>query len=159
MTSFSGFQELAEEFEDAADALEDAAGDDVEEAIESGVETTARSVHRSAVRFVPVDEGDLRDSIQLRALVGRPLARQIVVTEEYAHAVEYGRGLVVITPKGDYPLRFTIDGETIVTNRVEQEPREAQPYLRPALNKNRSTLEREIKQELRRTLRQAFRNR
>lgn len=159
MTSFSGFKELAEEFEDAADALEDVAGDDVEEAIETGVATTARHVHISAVRNVPVDEGDLQASIELRALVDRPLARQIVVTEDYARAVEYGRGVVVITPKGDYPLRFTIDGETIVTDRVVQDPREEQPYLRPAMNAHRSTLEREIKQELRQTLRRAFRQR
>lgn len=155
----SGFDELAEEFEDAADALEDVAGDDVKEAIDDGVETTSYAVYTTTRQNVPVDSGDLRNSIELRAMAERPLARQIVVTEDYARAVEYGRGLVVITPNDAPYLQFEIDGEVIRTQRVEQEPRPPDPYLRPSLNLHRSTLTREIHQELRQTLRKAFRNR
>ena len=155
----SGFDELAEEFEDAADALEDAAGDDVKEAIDDGVETTTHAVYTSTQENVPVDTGDLRDSIEIRAMAERPLARQIVVTEDYARAVEYGRGPVTITPNSGEYLWFEIDGRTIRTPRVEQEPRAANPYLRPSLNLHRSTLTQEIHQELRQTLRTAFRNR
>lgn len=155
----TGFDELAEEFEDAADALKDAAGDDVKEAIDDGVETTAEAVYTSTLENVPVDQGDLRDSIELRAMMDRPLARQIVVTEDYARAVEYGRGLVVITPQNAEYLRFVVDGRVVYSKRVEQEPRPESPYLRPSLNLHRSTLEQEIMRELRRTLHKALRER
>jgi HK97 gp10 family phage protein len=130
MTDIGGFAGGAEDLQDLADALE-AVADEVDDAVDRAVRKTALDIEAQAKRKAPVDTGTLRSSIQARRLttgrwaVGTPV--------EYAAHVEYGTGPHLITPNGDDPLTFKVDGEWVSTYEVEHPGTPAQPYLRPAL--------------------------
>lgn len=155
-SSFTGFAELADEFEDAADALENA---DTEAAIDRGVESTSEEARDDAEVNAPRDTGELAESITLLAKI-RALERTIVVLADHGPHVEYGTSAHIIRPQEAQALRFrSSTGETVFAAHVEHPGTTPQPYLRPALNANQRTLEREIKRELRETLRAAFASR
>ena len=87
-------QQLAEKYPDVLDmALED----------------TAAAIHLEATRIVPVDEGILKNSINVKS---EPMRKSIGTSMKYAVAIEFG------TPTGTGP---------------NGGPR---PYMRPAFNNN-----------------------
>jgi len=138
MTDISGFGAAAEELDDLADALE-AAADEVDEAVDEGVRTTAFDVEGTAKRHAPVESGTLRHSIEARRLnIGRWAVGSSV---DYAADVEYGTAPHVITPDDADALRFPgPDGDPVFAQHVDHPGTPAQPYLRPALKQHESDL-------------------
>lgn len=151
-SSITGFAELADDLEDAAEALEDA---DTEAAMNRGVETASEQVVEDAQRNAPVDTGELRERIDLLPQI-RALERTVVAAADHSAYVEYGTSPHIIRPDEAQALRFQAGGETVFATRVEHPGTAPQPFLRPALNDNRSTLKREIQDELRAELRRSF---
>jgi hypothetical protein len=126
MTSFSGFEEAAEELGDFA-ALLETAGDNMEIAVDAASGKTAVAILFAAVQLVPVDEGDLKESLDVEKTSN---GRYLVGTDlDYAKDVETGRG-PVFAQNAD-ALHFFVDGEEVFATSVG--PAEAQPFLRPAL--------------------------
>lgn len=151
MTFGDGFDELAEQADDFGDDIRQM-DDEVAEALERALSETSRRIKLAMEGFVPIDEGDLLMSISEPKQTGT-LERTITVDEPYARAIEYGRGKVTINAKPGSALRFKIDGEVIYAGKVEQEPTAGTPFVRPAMRGNKHRLQREIREELRKTIR------
>jgi HK97 gp10 family phage protein len=144
----------ADGFEDFANEIEDLR-DDLERAIDRGVERTAIQVERSAKQNAPVDTGNLRASLRFRQ---RALGSYAVGTNvEYAPDVEFGTEPHVIEPDTKEALKFeTEDGETVFASRVEHPGTPAQPYLRPALQEHESDIADNIQEEIERLVDRRF---
>lgn len=96
-------------------------------------------IESSAKRLVAVDHGRLRGSIssEVRREGRSTIALYVGTNVHYGPHIEYGRG--AITASGDGVLHFEIEGEEIFVKSVG--PADAQPYLRPAIQKHRGTAE------------------
>jgi len=92
-----------------------------------------REVFRDIQRRVPVDTGELLDSLDMSvaSLVGT-----ITVSAEHWAAVEYGTKPHIIRSHGDYALRNRETGQSF-GRTVHHPGTEAQPYMRPAVYKKR----------------------
>ena len=128
---FEGLEEVLE----AIDKLDDTSG------IEAALGKACALVERSAKIKAPKDTGALRRSITskvdgLEGVVYTPL--------EYAPYVEYGTGLFAEEGgRKDVPWYYKNDeGEWVKTSG--QKP---QPFMRPALEENRTEILRIIKEE------------
>jgi HK97 gp10 family phage protein len=80
---------------------------------------------------VPVDTGELRESIGVQVQPGR-----VVVGPTAAHAtyVEYGTKPHIIEPKNKKALAFKVNGKTVIVKRVQHPGTKAQPFVRPAFD-------------------------
>lgn len=116
-------------------------------AIDSGVQTTAVAVERSAKQNAPVDTGTLSRSIEHRQV---ELGTYVVGTGiEYADDVEFGTRPHPITPDDADALAFEgEDGDLIFRSRVNHPGTPAQPYLRPALKTHQSDLAQNIREAI-----------
>jgi hypothetical protein len=93
-----------------------------------------REVFREIKRRVPVDTGELLDSLGMSVVHGTGI---ITVTAEHWAAVEYGTKPHIIRSGGDYSLRNRETGQSF--GKVVHHPgTPAQPYIRPAVYKKRA---------------------
>jgi len=158
MTTFDGFDDLADALREIEEAVEDAQ-QLIDPALDSAVEDTAKAIERSAKknlkRHGAIDTGNLRASIGYGRVdvahfrVGTPV--------EYGPDVEYGTSRHTITANGDDPLTFKVDGQWVSKWSVDHPGTPAQPYLRPALRDHQSTLARNIEREIQRVFNAVFR--
>ena len=147
MTSFSGLKSFADELEDFADRVGNAADEAaIDRAVDRGVEQTAEQISEDASQLAPVDTGRLANSLRAERRGSGEWA--VIADTDYSRFVEYGRGPVVATEAD--ALRFEIDGQVFFRKSVGPAP--AQPFLRPAIDMNRSALARNIRDEIRRTI-------
>lgn len=147
MTTIQGFDEFSGTLEQFAGDLEDIA-DEIDEAIDRGTAETALSIEKTAKVKAPVRDGELRADI--KALKMAMAIYSIGTTKKYGPSMEYGSKPHSITPNGPYPLRFFWEkkGRWVSTYQVDHPGTEAQPFIRPALNKHRSSLVENINQEI-----------
>lgn len=104
-------------------------------------------VERSAKQKAPKDTGALRNSITSKVNVEDNAVKGVVYTPlEYAPYVEYGTGLFAEEGGRKTPWVYEDEktGEKIFTRG--QKP---QPYMRPALNENRSKIIETLKGSIR----------
>lgn len=105
--------------------------------INDGMKKCCALVERSAKEKVPVQTGELRRSITSKVENnGLEVTGTIYTPLEYAPYIEYGTGL--FAEKGGRPTPWCYQddkGEWHTTSG--QSP---QPYMRPALNENRTTI-------------------
>ena len=105
------------------------------------LEEAAAMVEQTAVREVPVNIGDLRGSINKQVFLDRA---EVGSNSEYAEWVEYGT-------KPHWPPREAIarwahqkgispDAVFPIQRKIAREGTEEQPFLRPAIDKNRRNL-------------------
>lgn len=160
MTRFSGFKKAARKLSELSSKFREAASR-VSESVDEGTEETAEDISRTAKRLAPrgpstrarrasaiaksnasTRSGRLKRSIDYTQLedgtwvIGSPL--------DYAEWVEKGRGPV--RAKDAEALRFTINGRTVFADNVG--PAEPQPFLRPALLRNRDNFTDNLEDEL-----------
>jgi HK97 gp10 family phage protein len=158
MTTFDGFDDLADALREIEEAVEDAQ-QLIDPALDSAVEDTAKAIERSAKknlkRHGAIDTGNLRGSIGYGRVdvahfrVGTPV--------EYAPHVEYGTAAHVIEADNADYLRFPGKGGNPVYRKSVQHPgTPAQPYLRPALQDHQSTLAENIEDEIERVFETVF---
>ncbi|OYR66239.1 hypothetical protein DJ71_22120 [Halorubrum sp. E3] len=141
-----GFDDTADEFAEFAEGLRDVA-DNLDGAIDSGVETTAFQIEGTAKRIVSVDSGALRAGIEARRLsIG---VWVVGAKSDYADDVEFGTAPHVIEADQADALAFMgQDGELVFRQRVEHPGTPAQPFLRPALAEHQSDLVENINDEI-----------
>lgn len=145
MTSVKGFSEFIDELEEFADALEDI-DDELGRAIDRGTGKTSRRIAFSASNRAPVDTGDLRADIAASKLsLG---LWSVGSTKKYAPPTEYGSAPHPITPDTADWLRFKWKGDIHFRKIVAHPGTPAQPFLRPALNKYRSQLVEDIRDQI-----------
>ena len=145
---------LADQFRDYADKHRTLA-DRIPAILDRGVEQTAREAFRDSQQYVPVDEGDLKQSGKVRRLsTGR---WEIRYTEDYAVAVERGHGGYTVTPDTAEALRFEIDGTVVYAQKAEIPPRDGVWYLKRAVEEHRTDHPRNIGSEYQHALTQIFR--
>lgn len=92
-----------------------------------------KAVERDASRRVPLDTGELRESIWSwsEGLHGR-----VLVGTDHWQPTEYGSGPHIIVSHGNYPLRNRETGQ--VFGRVVHHPgTPEQPFMRPAAYRRR----------------------
>jgi len=150
-----GFDEFAEELDGFAEELREFESR-LPGAIDDGVETTAREVESDTSKNAPKDTGRLANSYESNRI---GLGKWEVGTDvEYARPVEFGSEPHLITPNGDYPLRFFWEkiGAEVALNYVNHPGTPAQPHLRPALRENTRRLQREIDREITQLAREIF---
>ena len=122
-----GLDEIVGRFERMADTSK----------IEAGMGTCCALVERSAKQKAPKDTGALRNSIQSEVKSGESNVVGVVFTPlEYAPYVEFGTGLFA-EEGGRKDAWAYQDDEGKWHKTSGQKP---QPYLRPALNENRSKI-------------------
>lgn len=111
------------------------------ESLARGVNQAAGIVEGSAKRFCPVDTGNLRGSIHINKRATPQDATASVGTNvEYAPYVEFGTGI-----RGSETNTNTNVAVSYSSDRAGQV---AQPYLAPALRKNKANIERIINQNV-----------
>jgi len=153
MAEIEGFDELSRKLRALSHRL-DESSNLIELAIDSALEDAARAVERTTKENLKkhgaIDTGTLRKSYRY-AKIGS--GHYVVGTSvEYAPHIEFGRG--PITADEGY-LRFEgEDGEIVYRKSVGPAP--AQPHVRPALVTHRSTLVRNIQQEINRVFEAVF---
>lgn len=152
MTDIDGFDELADDLERFAEAVDDAETQ-IESTLDGAVEKTSLQVLRGARQRVPIDTGNLRNSILNRRVA--PMKYSVGTNVEYAPYVERGTSPHIIRPDGD-ALVFESGGETVFAARVEHPGTEPQPYLRPALLDAQDDLADNIEAAIQELLDEAF---
>lgn len=86
----------------------------------------------------PVDTGNLRNSIRHEVRNGEV----VILMSIHGLYVEYGTRPHVILPKNAKALSFKINGETVVTKKVNHPGTDPSPFVRPVLyNKFQSIAE------------------
>lgn len=117
-------------------------GDDVVEQAKQLVVDTAIIIQSNAQALAPVDDGNLRDSIEM-IIAPDGLSAEIRVTAEYAIYVEYGTGIYAVggdgrkTPWTYYSTKLN----QFVTTRGMR----AQPFWYPAIVSGGQHFKREIR--------------
>ncbi|EMA47999.1 hypothetical protein [Halococcus saccharolyticus] len=158
MTSFSGFEEFADDLREFAEEASEAAAK-TPEAVDEGVATTARHGSAQAAYYAPQDTGELARDIEAyrRGLMSWGWGTDL----EHGPPQEYGSGLH--GPEGEkYPIEGDPlvfegeDGQTVVTDKVMHPGVEPSPFVRPSFNDVRSELEENINAELDRVYEQVF---
>jgi HK97 gp10 family phage protein len=82
---------------------------------------------------VPVDTGNLRESIGIKVLSDRVIIGPDAVQAPYAIYVEEGTKPHLIKPKSPGgTLRFVIDGQVVYAKSVQHPGTKAQPFIVPA---------------------------
>ncbi|MGX2958043.1 HK97-gp10 family putative phage morphogenesis protein [Peribacillus sp. JNUCC 23] len=115
-------------------ALQNAAkkyGEDIIDEVKRIVTETAAIIHGNAKALAPVDDGNLRDSIEMEILEDGLLA-VVRVTASYAIYVEYGTGIYSSTGQGrTTPWTYWSDklGRFVTTRGMR-----AQPFWDPAVD-------------------------
>lgn len=102
----------------------------------------ARIIAEEAKQNVPVDSGDLKNSIKAlrggnKNKKGQIMARVRAGNKKayYAHMIEFGTAAHVIKSKNGGMLKFTAsDGKTVKTPSVNHPGIKASPFMRPALD-------------------------
>lgn len=98
------------------------------------LERAAIIVQSTAKRDAPIKDGRLRGSIT------RDVKRDVAIVGtnvEYAPHIEYGTRPHIITVKN---ARVLSDGKQIFGRSVNHQGTKAQPFMRPAIDKNRKNL-------------------
>lgn len=133
------FAAFAEDLREAADRLDDA--------VDEGVQETAKQIELTAKQNAPVDTGTLRNSIGYNRI--EPGVFEVGAGVDYAADVEFGTAPHVITPTDADALAFEgQDGELIFRQSVDHPGTPAQPFLRPALQEHQSDLAANIEAEI-----------
>ena len=105
----------------------------------AAVQEGCAAVVEEAEAIVPVDSGDLKDSIHIKSveLVGNSVNGNVVADAGYAGFVEFGTGLRGV---GTYPYPLPTSGVPITGSWVYDYKQqkwighEARPFMRPALD-------------------------
>lgn len=102
-----------------------------------GMKESCALVERSAKQKVPVDTGELRRSITSKVESnGQEITGTIYTPLEYAPYIEYGTGL--FSEKSGRPTPWSYKDDKGEWHTMSGQP--PQPYLRPALNENRTAI-------------------
>ena len=105
--------------------------------INDGMKKCCALVERSAKEKVPVQTGELRRSITSKVENnGLEVTGTIYTPLEYAPYIEYGTGL--FAEKGGRPRPWCYQDDKGEWHTTSGQP--PQPYMRPALNENRTTI-------------------
>ena len=105
--------------------------------INDGMKKCCALVERSAKEKVPVQTGGLRRSITSKVENnGLEVTGTIYTPLEYAPYIEYGTGL--FAEKGGRPTPWCYQDDKGEWHTTSGQP--PQPYMRPALNENRTTI-------------------
>ena len=102
--------------------------------INVALDATALKIQEDAKRLVPVDKGVLRANIFFNTPDKRK--RRIFTDTRYGAYVELGTGPHEIRVK---KAKVLSNGKQFFGTKVMHPGTKAQPFLRPALNKNRNT--------------------
>lgn len=110
-----------------------------DEACIPSVNRVLREVYKDVLRGVPVLSYALRDSVEMVPAKVTPIGRIKVGGPglEYWADQEYGTDPHVIESTGDWPLRNKETGQ-VFGRRVNHPGNAAQPYLRPAVYRQRA---------------------
>lgn len=117
-------------------------GDDVLEEVKRIVVGTAQIIQSTAKTLAPVDDGSLRDSIEMEVLSGGMMAK-VNVGAEYAVYVEFGTGIYAVEGNGrSTPWTYYSDklGRFVTTRGMEP-----QPFWEPAIDAGRRYFQREMR--------------
>lgn len=107
------------------------------DSISQDMKKSCALVEHSAKQKVPVDTGELRRSISSKVEInGHEVIGTIYTPLEYAPYIEYGTGL--FAEKGGRPTPWCYKDDKGEWHTTSGQP--PQPYLRPALNENRTTI-------------------
>ena len=120
-------------------------------------------VHGQAKALAPVDTGQLAGSIHMQVKdTGNELQGRVYTNAEHAAYVEFGTGI-----KGDGTYPYKVKGLNLVYKDkgwayydedkgewIYTKGQEAQPYMYPALNAHKKTIERMFKDGVHTTLKQ-----
>ena len=118
-----------------------------------GILKVCQLIEHTAVLLCPVDKGDLRSAISYTCRYGKtgnlPQPGQadgiVGVDKEHAPHVEFGTQPHIITVKS---ARVLSDGSQIFGVKVNHPGTPAQPFMRPAMDQNRTNATEIMKREL-----------
>lgn len=109
---------------------------DIDE-LSDGMKKSCALIERSAKEKVPVQTGELRRSITSKVENnGREVTGTVYTPLEYAPYIEYGTGL--FAEKGGRPMPWSYQDDKGEWHTTSGQP--PQPYMRPALDENRTTI-------------------
>lgn len=118
-------------------------GDNVIEEVKRIIIETAYIIHSNAQALAPVDEGNLRDSIEVEILQDGMKAI-VRVTANYAIWIEYGTGIYAVEGNGrNTPWTYYSDklGRFVTTQGMKP-----QPFWDPAVDKGQRHFRKEMRE-------------
>lgn len=110
------------------------------------VAESAASVLSEATALAPVDQGNLKNSGNMR-IKEDGLKADVFFTAEYAPHVEFGTRPHKIKAKGGV-LHFKVNGRDVFAKEVNHPGTPAQPFLFPAHERERPIFIRNLREEL-----------
>lgn len=154
-------------------SVKDAIAEGIRKGMENAVVPTAKNNapvgsredhhHRNDEEGERARPGHLRESIEHEpdGWVGGTYRHRFGSTSpyEYAKVQEFGtrKKNYVITPNGDYPLRFEIGGEEIQVQYVVHPGVEGEHFMRDALRSNTHQIQGYVGNEIKQAIQRAFR--
>ncbi|MGL4571855.1 MAG: HK97-gp10 family putative phage morphogenesis protein [Clostridium sp.] len=128
----------------------DRLGVDAEKAVKQSMSKNIEEVKGAAKALCPVDSGDLRGSIYKRTVKKKGKIQGIVYTnKEYAPYVEFGTGRIGEATNGNTEVNLSY--------KQDWKGRPAVPFMYPALKNNEESVLDNIKEDLRKALREIAR--
>lgn len=110
---------------------------------------SAASILNQAISLAPVNEGNLKNSGDLR-IKENGLKADVFFTANYAQHVEFGTRPHKIKAKPGGVLHFKVNGRDVFAKEVNHPGTKAQPFLVPAHEAERPVFIRNLREELRR---------
>lgn len=117
--------------------------------IKQTVVESAAAILSEAIANAPVDEGNLKNSGDMR-ISDDGLKAEVVFTADYAQTVEFGSRPHKIRAKNGKFLHFKVNGKDVFAKEVNHPGTPAQPFLFPASERERPLFIRKLQEELRR---------
>lgn len=112
------------------------------EAVKANIEVASYNMQHEAMQRVPVDLGQLKNSIRIE-FTDNGLTTTLIATAAHAAFQEWGTGGLVSIPKGMEELARQFKGKGL--RRINLAP---QPFMHPAWDKERKAFPERLKKEL-----------
>ncbi len=122
--------------------------------VRNAIELGCISIEADAVEECPVDLGDLRSSIGYDVSSGNNPVGTIFASAEQASHIEFGTDphFPPIEPLEEWARRHGLEGAGFaIALKISEEGTQPQPFMQPALEKNRRRVEANIIQAIRRS--------
>lgn len=116
--------------------------------VEKAMRTGTRRIQRDAAARIHNRTGRLKQSLKASFSTTK-LEGSVYAKAKYAHLVEFGAKAIMIKVKRSKDMKFTTHKGTVYAEEVHIPKRSPKPFLKPAYDKNASSIVSDVKKAVR----------